>query len=382
MKQGAFSQWYFEKALPLWARHGVDCVRGGVFERLEHDLTPVPLPRRARLVARQIHCFSMGARLCGYDRYRELAAHCVDFLTRHLLSSSGTVRSSINIDDPDEGCPVPDLYDDAFVLFALASHASLEKGTAPETEALALRVLSASAARCRRADGSWAEPGGPILANPIMHLAEAALSWIEIDGQGRDTWMRLAEEIFGCLYGRMMQPLGCAVPEVFDEGWFPREHEAGHWIEPGHQFEWAWLLLRWGGLGNCKEAFERACVLAETAETRGIDPAHRHVVAGLDRALEPVLPHAPLWAQTERVRLWHTIAAHEEASSCHAARAVRHRDEGLAVLERYVSGVNPGLWHEVANESGCFEKGPVKASSLYHLAGAALALSDNRLIVG
>lgn len=381
MTPGVFSHWYFQTALPLWARYGVDTVQGGVHERLEHDLTPVSLPRRARLVARQIYCFSMGARLGENERYRDLSFHCVDFLARHLLSPSGAVRSSINMDDPDDGCSVARLYDDAFVLFALASHASLEKAAASETEALALRILSASAARCRRADGSWAEPGGPILTNPIMHLAEAALSWIEIEGHGRDTWMRLSKEIFGCLYGQMMQPLGCAVPEVFDEAWVPREHESGHWIEPGHQFEWAWLLLRWGGLGGCKEAFERACVLAETAETRGVDPTHRHVIAGLNREFEPVRSHAPLWAQTERVRLWHTMAAQEAASSCLAARAMRHRDEGLAVLERYISGVHPGLWHEVADESGCFERGPVKASSLYHLAGAAFALSDHRLIV-
>ncbi len=34
--------------------------------------------------------------------------------------------------------------------------------------------------------------------------------------------------------------------EFFKADWTPYDGEKGRIMEPGHQFEWAWLLARWG----------------------------------------------------------------------------------------------------------------------------------------
>jgi mannose/cellobiose epimerase-like protein (N-acyl-D-glucosamine 2-epimerase family) len=36
-----------------------------------------------------------------------------------------------------------------------------------------------------------------------------------------------------------------AMAGPFDESWTRAPDLAGRLVEPGHQFEWAWLLMRW-----------------------------------------------------------------------------------------------------------------------------------------
>ncbi|HAV50930.1 MAG TPA: hypothetical protein DCX75_12890, partial [Brevundimonas sp.] len=53
-----YLDWMRDQALPLWAARGVDRAHGGFFEKLNTDGTPADLPRRARVLGRQIYVFS------------------------------------------------------------------------------------------------------------------------------------------------------------------------------------------------------------------------------------------------------------------------------------------------------------------------------------
>lgn len=115
-------RWLCEEAAPLWAANGVDCAQGGFYEKLERDLTPVEEPRRARLVARQIHFFAAAGHLGWQGPALELVRHGLRFLNARLITEGGRVRASSR---PD-GAIVDDrqhLYDVAFVLFGLAEAA-------------------------------------------------------------------------------------------------------------------------------------------------------------------------------------------------------------------------------------------------------------------
>jgi mannose/cellobiose epimerase-like protein (N-acyl-D-glucosamine 2-epimerase family) len=72
----ALQSWLLNAALPLWAAYGVDRERGGFFERLNFDLTPIEELRRARLVARQIYCFATGHAL-GWGGLQRLWSNTV-----------------------------------------------------------------------------------------------------------------------------------------------------------------------------------------------------------------------------------------------------------------------------------------------------------------
>jgi len=57
-----FFHWLRDEAWPLWLRAGVDRDGFGFFEKINPDGTPLRSPRRARVVGRQIYCFSQAHR--------------------------------------------------------------------------------------------------------------------------------------------------------------------------------------------------------------------------------------------------------------------------------------------------------------------------------
>jgi len=110
-------------------------------------------------------------------------------------------------------------------------------------EDLAVAVRSGLEA-FRHPAGGFREAGDrPFQANAQMHLFEAALAWEAAGGDGG--WTILADELAELAMGRFIDPATGALSEFFDADWRRLSGEAGL-IEPGHQFEWAWLLDGWG----------------------------------------------------------------------------------------------------------------------------------------
>ena len=149
----------------------------------------------------------------------------------------------------------------------------------------------ASTPACRRAL--------PLQSNPHMHLFEAALAGC------RGVLGEFAVETAGATKSpswrssKFIDPDTGALREFFDEQWNPAPGIPGRIVEPGHQFEWAWLLLRWGGAKHAR-ARQAALKLIEMAETHGV----RNGLA-INSLLDDFSPHdagARLWPQTERLK--------------------------------------------------------------------------------
>jgi mannose/cellobiose epimerase-like protein (N-acyl-D-glucosamine 2-epimerase family) len=77
-----------------------------------------------------------------------------------------------------------------------------------------------------------------------MHLLEACLAWAEI-GRSRADWVR---RLVNLALSRFIRKDSGVLGDSYLANWEPTLGAAGHAIEPGHQFEWAWLLLRCEGL--------------------------------------------------------------------------------------------------------------------------------------
>jgi mannose/cellobiose epimerase-like protein (N-acyl-D-glucosamine 2-epimerase family) len=104
-------------------------------------------------------------------------------------------------------------------------------------------------------------------ANPHMHLLEACLAWSEI---GKDlSWTASVEELAELAVTRFINPESGAVHETFCSTWEPAPGLAGHIVDPGHQFEWAWILMRCRGK-NISRYRSAALRLIEYGELRGI----------------------------------------------------------------------------------------------------------------
>ena len=134
---------------------------------------------------------------------------------------------------------------------------------------------------------------------------------------------------------------------------------AGRIVEPGHQFEWAWLLLCWGGSGAAL-AYPSASRLVQIGEAHGI----RDGVA-INALLDDFSVHdaeARLWPQTERLK-----AAVRMASMTQEPRYWSMAVQAAQGLRRYLATEVPGLWYDRLTDDGQFVQQPAPASSFYHI---------------
>ncbi len=355
--------WLLDSALPLWADKGVDRAQGGFYERLNRDLTPYEEPRRARLVSRQIYCFAAGKALGWTGSADELIAHGLDFLVNRLLTDDGTVIMAVSIDGSMTKTDY-DPYDYAFVLFALAAAAEALHDNR-DLHALAQAVRD-------RLIANWKHPvigfteALPLKSNPHMHLLESFLAWAELVGDEDPKWQALADEMVELARTRLIDPKTGALTEVFTADWAPAPDAKGLVVEPGHQLEWAWLLMRWADIKGDKDAFDLAWRLVEIAEIHGIN-AHKVAFNALDEQFQVRDAEAKLWPQTERLKALHTLTFHPMATAEQKAFAQGRMAEAVAGLEVYFLKEPAGLWQEVMRADGTLDDQPTRASSLYHI---------------
>ncbi|MGC8469971.1 MAG: AGE family epimerase/isomerase, partial [Acetobacteraceae bacterium] len=141
--------------------------------------------------------------------------------------------------------------------------------------------------------------------------------------------------------------------------------------EPGHQFEWFWLLARYRALCPDGRAVPAGAPLG-FGLAGGIDPRDGLAFDAIGPDLQPRETSKRLWPQTELLKaLLPGLAARPSP-----ARAARIDRVCRAVTARYRSA--RGLWHDRLDPSGAPIEAPVPASTLYHLFVAATELRRHR----
>ena len=347
--------WLKRDAYPLWWSVGADHALGGFHDRVALTGQAMPGPKRARVQARQAICYAKAADLGWDGPGGEAAAHGLEFLTRRHRRPDGLYRSWVTqageAADPD----AVDLYDQAFVLFALAD-ARRPGDDRPEVaaEALLTRLIPHPLGGFRDFDSE------ALRANPNMHIFEAALAWIEAGGG--PAWRAIADGQARLAMRRLIDPETGALSEVFEADWRAPADPGSRRVEPGHQFEWAWLLMRWSVIDGGPGPLAAALPLIELADRSGVDTARGVAVNALDGGLRPVDLAARLWPQTERLK----AAALAARITCDAA-CWAMAQSAAASLQRYLDVPVRGLWRDRLEAGGAFVDEPAPASSFYHI---------------
>ena len=365
-----YDRWLNVSALPLWWSLGADHHQGGFHEALSLEGEPVLANRRLRVQARQTHVYAR-AGLSGWTGpWTQAVNHGLAALEGQFRRDDGlfrtlTTATGVAVDETAM------LYDQAFVLLALAS--STRAGIRGEANRkLALELLTAIRTTFSAPAGGFREAAGHShQSNPLMHLFEASLAWIETDGA--PVWRDLAAEVAALARDHFVDAKGGFLREFFEPDWSPAKGEAGRVVEPGHQFEWAWLLMRWGVIADEIWALDIAAGLYRCG-LQGIDLRRGVAVDELDPDLRVSRGSARLWPQTEWLKAAALLAElrPEEQTSCLV-------DVGRAAqaLSLYLANPVPGVYRDKLDIAGGFKDEPAPASSLYHIAGAVEAL--NRL---
>lgn len=360
--------WALEKAFPLWWTTGADHVNGGFFEKIALDGTPVEAPRRARVQPRQIYSYAAAGLLGWEGPWKQALEHGLDFYLSRYRRPDGFMRTLVASD----GSPLDDkvdLYDQAFGLFGLAMASSVlpERTDLP---ALAVSLREALRTTLKHPVAGFEETNPrtlPLLSNPHMHLFEASLAWIEAGGDAG--WRAMADEIAELALAKFIDPVSGGLREYYDGDWNPAPGVAGRIVEPGHQYEWAWLLLRWATLAGRDDAIAPALRMIAIGDGPGVDPARGVAIFAL---LDDMSVHddvARLWAQTERIKAG-ALAAQVTGDEAWWATVVG----GAEGLLKYFDTPIAGLWRDKLQADGSFVDEAAPASSFYHIVCAILEL--------
>jgi mannose/cellobiose epimerase-like protein (N-acyl-D-glucosamine 2-epimerase family) len=356
---GRLLSWLIDDAYPVWATAGFDSVHRTFNERLIPGAALPDEPRRARVQTRQVYAYSRAGNLGWRGEARPLVEAGLKFFIRHYLRKDGLFHTLVDHDGKlrDDRAV---LYDQAFALLALAS-AQEALGAAPDLVTRGVQLRTKLMEQMHRPGGgfdSGIPERTPLLSNPHMHLFEAALAWKAISPD--PAWGALADEICGIALKHFIDPVSGALAEVFNESWQAMPQSThGQAIEPGHQFEWAWLLL-------CQDATPGSPT--RTAASRLFDIGENHGVKGgiainaLSLDLRVKDPAARLWPQTERLK-----AASRLGALTGDERYWRSALGAAQGLWRFLDHSARGLWHDKIDREGKFVVEPAPASSFYHI---------------
>jgi mannose/cellobiose epimerase-like protein (N-acyl-D-glucosamine 2-epimerase family) len=292
------ASWLSEQALPYWAGTGQDGPHGFVEHLALDGATPSVHVKRLRVQARQIYVFSH-AYLNGYGPGIDAARNGWRFVREHAwIPGEGWVRALAR--DGAVLDPTIDLYDHAFMLLGLAWWI---QASGEDAGSWAERTLEAVDRHLATSEGVgwWSEQGAKkaLLQNPHMHLLEGCLAMHATTSAG--IFRQYAERVLELFDECLFEATTGTVAEYFDDSWHRAEGPRGQaMIEPGHHYEWVWLLAeasQWipSSTTHIDELFA-------FAERFGCDPEYGLVYDQVLQDGSPVKRSHRLWPNTEALK--------------------------------------------------------------------------------
>ena len=348
-----------------WTSPGWDSARQGFHERLTPALQPAPGfgYRRLHLCARQLYVLSRAPALLA----AAVPAGLTETVFRTLADRfrdrrQGGFFQSLDLD----GAPLDrhkDLYGHAFVLFGLAAYHAASKDPA----ALALARQSLDEIRrhlavpggwfAASAAEDWSDRDAALSQNPNMHLLEACLALEAIDSA--PAWRETADALVDLCHRHLYDSAGQALGEFYDEAGQPHP-ETGHWVEPGHQFEWAWLLYAHAERRGTAPPAAADALITQGAR-RGTDPATGGLWDRIDRAGGIVAETKRIWPVCEAIKAY-AIRWRRRGDSADRAAMIRWLDFLKAYYLR-----DGGRWHEHLNRDLTPLLSDMPGTTPYHL---------------
>jgi mannose-1-phosphate guanylyltransferase/mannose-6-phosphate isomerase len=361
--------WLFEETLPLWSVVGVDYIHGGFHEALGLDGKPLGKPKRMRTMARQIYAFAV-AKERGWDGPADnLIDHGIDFITKRGRTKHGGWVRSLN-PDGSVADPVEDAYDHSCVLLALAhayqcGHPDAVR-IAEETLHFIDTHLQDGSLNGFLETPSW---NGVRRSNPHMHLLESFLAWHSVTGD--PAYLRRASRVIDLFRSHFFDGESWTLGEYFSMDWMPSPGENGQWTEPGHQFEWASLLVDFAQQSGQDDVVAYARKLYSTAITTGLNRATGLAYGAVSRKGMPLDRVSRSWPQCEAVK---AVIALDGIDGFDLKPEIEAR---VARLFRWHIDPAPmGMWIDRIDERGRSLATEVPASIFYHLVAALTKYLD------
>lgn len=367
-----FSAWLQNSAMPFWSQQGINSDSGAVYEKFNAnhlpDLTAV---FRSRVQARQVFVFAAAYQQGWLPDALSVVAGIQQFLNQHAKkgdAEAGYVHSlTASGQQLDQKL---DAYDFAFFLLSCAYRYQ----SFSDLQALdqANKILQQIELQFRSAPGGWMEGDytSPYRRqNPHMHLFEAFLALYQVTKDGK--WLAKAGQIYTLFETVFFRADQGILLEYFTDQWQPLPGTQGMLVEPGHMFEWVWLL-RWYQQLTGTPVDHYCETLYQNGLKLGLEPGSGLIYDEVLPNGEPVKNTKRLWPLTELIK---ASLAQAKASSDSTYKVQAEQKAALAIELLFRFYINPdvtGLYVDQLDENNKVCVADAPASTLYHLMVAGL----------
>ena len=320
------------------------------------------VPVRLIVQARQVYSYALAAQRGWYSGAHELVETAYASMVRDFHGRNGpggwvyTIGRDGRVVDSRR-----DLYSHAFVLLGIASYVQATK----RTEALALANDTLAFIDSHMHAGSAggyldSVPAADAIRrqNPHMHMLEALLSLWSVSADPH--YLARAGEIFGLFTSRFYAPTHGTLGEYYDSALNPAPGATGTIVEPGHHYEWIWLL-RWFQRESGRAVQSYVDGLYAHADRHGYDSAGLVVDELLNDGSLRTRSHRA-WPITEAIKANVTEAALGRAQSERKAANLV-----TLLIDRFLTTDPPGGWIDRLDEKGACSTDFMPASTLYHI---------------
>jgi len=322
--------------VPKWIEVVRDHELGGVVERLDDAGQPVHGEAKTTLVhARTVFSLAHLHLLTGNEALLAAAGDVYRCMAEQLRLPNGGYRYSVqaagNVGD-EAGGSICRAYDQSFVLLALVTLRQADPALVATEEIDGLwrfiQTITDPATGALFEDDvmarAGARPGDTRAQNPQMHMLEALLQAYELTGDRQ--WLERASDYVVLAERFFVDADTGAVREFVAHDLSPLQDAAGQRREPGHQYEWAWLLLRYVELGGDERVRPLAERMLAFADMHGFrrcgEPMDGAPYDAVDNRGNVVEATHLLWPLTEAGKLAALLHLHGAPSAGDRAREI------------------------------------------------------------
>ena len=289
-------EYLFNKLLKQWLEHGIHPELGYSYESLNHDWSVNPLGRiRLLTQCRQLYTFSHAFIETDDKQWHRPLNKLFEFIISNYWKNDAWIFSlddHLNVKETQSDC-----YALAFVLLAFSYYfkASGDKRALEFIESTHLFLQNKMAS----VNGGFLESYPPSnehirRQNPHMHLLEGYLAVFSI--QPTQIYKTEIKKLLDLLTSHFYDESSESLIEFFEEDW--KIHPSlGDNIEPGHHFEWVWLLHQANRIFSETRYLKIADALWESSVKHGFDPqggiynkvhSYNHTVIDAEKRIWPI----------------------------------------------------------------------------------------------
>jgi mannose-6-phosphate isomerase len=351
-----------QEALPFWGTVGVDDTRGGFHERLDLQGHPIfDVPKRLMVQGRQLYVFCHAGQLGWHSDARRLADRCVEYMVKSFYRRDGNPGWVYSLaPDGHIASAMRDTYGHAFVLLGLAWYFRLTG------DAQVLRIVDETltfmdeSLSCDRGGYFDAIPAPDAIRrqNPHMHLFESLIALYQATGDRK--YLARGTGLFELFSAHFFQPITGSLCEYFTEDLHPLLDARGRMTEPGHQFEWVWLLREFQRASG-QDAGSFCAALYNHADRHGWD-AEGFVVDEVDTSGVVLKASRRSWPHTEALKA-NVVEGENGREGCDKRAAACVTQLMSSFIGRPISGG----WIDHIDPKGRPIVNMIPASTLYHL---------------